>query len=59
MKTMYNLIYRIRKSGSGIRINTRERLFFFDYLNTEDLKEKKILRLQNEFHFQAQSEIRT
>ncbi len=58
-KKMYNLIYRIRKSNTGLRINTRERTIFFDYQNKESIEDRKVNRLRREFHFHAQSEIRS
>jgi hypothetical protein len=58
-KSLYNLIYRIRKARTDIVINTRGKQILFDYKNPESIQERKVQRLRSEFHFVAQSEIRS
>jgi hypothetical protein len=54
-KSAYNLIYKMRKKEANI--NTRKRVLFYNYNDTEALKSKQYQRLFNEFGFVGQSEI--
>jgi hypothetical protein len=53
-KTMYNLVYRLRKKG--FLIATRNKEIAADYLS-EPLKVRQVRRLVNEFNFNVQFQI--
>ena len=56
-KRMYNMIYRIRKSG-GVNIDTRKRTIFYTYQNTDSglkMNDNRIVKLCKEFGFVRQA----
>ena len=57
-KSMYNLIYRVRKACTTITINTRSRMIYYNHTDGNLMQERKINRLRKDFNFSAQSEIR-
>lgn len=57
-KKVYNTVYRLRKKGGELSVNTRERTIFYDMLKPEMLDVTQAKRLMTEFGFVAQSELR-
>lgn len=55
-KAKYNLIYRIRKLGQG-RVDTRRRMIYYFFEDTELVSTKKHSKLCKNHGFQMQSEL--
>lgn len=55
---VYNTIYRLRKKGNELSVNTRQRMIFYDIHKPELLDVTQAKRLMGEFGFVAQSELR-